>query len=301
MKAIVVSTINAPTEAIRLFDAMTDWHLIVVGDYKTPTYKLQRGTYFSQSDQESFDKPLSDALGWNVFQRINMGFLLAYEMGAEVMALVNDDNTPSDFWGEDLMLGKQTEANHYDTDLPVFDPIGATEYKHLWHRGFPLPLLSKRDYSRVSKKWMTPQVQADFWSGDPDVDAICRMEHAPRCDFNANSFPMTSNVLSPFDCQNTFMLREVIKDYFLYPGIGRMDDIWGGFYTQAKGHRVVYGKPSVFHDRGPRDLIKDMRDEYLGYELNLKLVRDIATTPERIYRYLPLGSIELFELYKRHF
>jgi len=35
-KVIVTTTINAPTEAIRRFDVMPDWHLIVIGDLKTP-------------------------------------------------------------------------------------------------------------------------------------------------------------------------------------------------------------------------------------------------------------------------
>ena len=61
--------------------------------------------------------------------------------------------------------------------------------------------------------------------------------------------------------------------------------------------RPVYGKPSVYHDRGVRDLIKDMKDEYLGYEHNLEIV----TNPERIHRYLPSGSSRLFELYQGHF
>lgn len=301
IKAIVVSTINAPTEAIRLFDALPDWYLIVVGDLKTPAYKLQKGTYFSPSEQEKYDKSLSDILEWNGFQRVNMGFLLAHEMGAEVIATVNDDNTPYDFWGKDLMLGKQVQTNYYETTLPVFDPIGATEYKHLWHRGFPLQLISKRDYSQVSKKWITPQIQADFWNGDPDVDAICRLEHAPRCSFKSYSFPIASSKPSPFNCQNTFMLREVLKDYFFYPKIGRQDDIWASYYAQAKGHCAVYGKPSVYHDRGLRDLIKDMQNEYLGYESNLKITQDLAIDSKRIERYVSSKATQAFQLYQRHF
>ncbi|MCP4385264.1 MAG: hypothetical protein GY798_28285, partial [Hyphomicrobiales bacterium] len=38
---IVTTTINPPTEAIRLFDLMRDWTLIVVGDHQTPSdYRL---------------------------------------------------------------------------------------------------------------------------------------------------------------------------------------------------------------------------------------------------------------------
>jgi hypothetical protein len=80
-----------------------------------------------------------------------------------------------------------------------------------------------------------------------------------------------------------------------------MDDIWASYYMQAKGHKVVYGKPSVYQNRNVHDLVKDMKQEYLGYENNLNLVQDLAVDPERIKNYLPARSIRAFELYRRHF
>jgi len=69
-KVIVTTTINPPTEAIRRFQSMKDWDLVVIGDKKTPPdYKLERGTYVTPEMQEKYDKPLSDAIGWNCIQR----------------------------------------------------------------------------------------------------------------------------------------------------------------------------------------------------------------------------------------
>ena len=236
MKVIVTTTIYPPTKAIKLFDEMKDWRLVVVGDRKTPQdYRLDRGTYVSPRDQERYDKVLSDAIGWDCIQRRNFGLLWAYDLGAEVVALVDDDNIPYDAWGQDLMVGRQVEVNYYETPLPAFDPVGATNMSHLWHRGFPLQLLSKRTSSHPSKKVVNPYIQADFWNGDPDIDAFCRMEHAPECNFEPNCFPMASNKMAPFDSQNTFLLRTCSKHYFLYPHVGRMDDIWASYYVQAKG------------------------------------------------------------------
>lgn len=302
MKVIVSTTINPPTKAIRLFDEMKDWHLIVVGDKKTSNdYRLNRGTYVPPKDQEGYDKALSDAIGWNCIQRRNFGLLLAYDMGADIVALVDDDNIPCEEWGHDLMVGREVEVSYYDTELPAFDPVGATNVGQLWHRGFPLQLLSKRAYNRRSKKVIHAHIQADFWNGDPDIDAICRMEHAPECSFEPSYFPLASNKTSPFNSQNTFLLRDVLKDYFLYPHIGRMDDIWASYYVQAKGMRPVYGKPSVYQVRNQHDLVRDMRDEYMGYELNLKLIQDLSGDPERIHWYLPSESARAFHLYRRHF
>ncbi len=301
-KVIVTTTINAPTIAIEKFDAMLGWELVVIGDLKTPKdYKLKRGKYWSPEMQEKYDKQLSDAIGWNCIQRRNFGLVIAHDMQADVVAVIDDDNIPLADWGKNIMVGRDVEVNYYETSLPAFDPIGATNYPQLWHRGFPLQLLSKRDYSSKSKRIVRCDVQADFWNGDPDIDAICRMEHAPECSFDDKYFPLAANKIAPFNSQNTFISGAVLKDYFLFPHIGRMDDIWAAFYVQAKGFNVVFGKASVYQDRNAHDLVRDMRQEYLGYENNLTLVESLRSDPQNILAFLPGKSIWAFDLYRRHF
>lgn len=301
-QVIVSTTINSPTEAIRRFDSLPDWHLVVIGDKKTPGgYVLDRGTYIGPDDQERIDKELSDAIGWNSIQRRNFGFIVAKQMAADVVACVDDDNLPYPEWGKDLLVGRATQVNMYETDLPVFDPIGATNYPHLWHRGYPLQLLATRDYSRRRLATIVPQVQADFWNGDPDVDAICRMEHAPNCRFDESLFPLASQTMAPFDSQNTFVAGELLADYFLFPHVGRMDDIWASYYVQARGAVLVFGKPSVTQERNVHDLTEDMRKEYLGYEHNLALVSAVKDDPEALLAFLPERARDAFVLYRRHF
>lgn len=301
-KVIVTTTINPPTEAITRFDRLEDWELVVIGDLKTPKdYTLERGIYVTPAQQESYDKPLSDAIGWNCIQRRNFGLLWAYDMGADLVALIDDDNIPYENWGKDLLIGQKVEVNFYETELPAFDPVGATNEKKLWHRGYPLQLISQRDYSQKYKKVVDVDVQADFWNGDPDIDAICRMEHAPECKFDESYFPIASNRMSPFNSQNSFIKSSLLKDYFLFPHIGRMDDIWAAYYVQAKGYQVIFNKPSVYQDRNEHDLVKDMRQEYIGYENNLKLVNDLMSAPESILNYLPEKSVHAFNLYRSHF
>ena len=99
-RVIVTTTINPPTEAIRRFDAMRDWDLVAVGDLKTPAdYRLERGVYMSPAEQEKYDKELSDAIGWNCIQRRNFGLLLAHEMRADLVAVIDDDNIPLEWMG----------------------------------------------------------------------------------------------------------------------------------------------------------------------------------------------------------
>jgi hypothetical protein len=301
-KVIVTTTINPPTEAIEAFQAMPDWELVVIGDKKTPRdYSLSRGVYVTPEETEKYDPALSDAVGWNCIQRRIFGLLWAYDMKADIVAVVDDDNIPLKGWGENLLVGTETEVNYYETDLPAFDPVGATNHPQLWHRGYPLQLLPRRRYDRKSRRKIRADVQADFWNGDPDIDAVCRMEHAPECDFDPDRFPMAANKMGPFNSQNTFLRGALLKDYFLFPHVGRMDDIWAAYYIQARGAKVVYNKASVYQKRNVHDLVRDMRQEYVGYENNLQIVEGLAKEPESILNYLPGRSVWAFELYRRHF
>jgi len=299
---IVTTTINPPTKAIKLFDALPGWHLVVIGDQKTPPdYHLGNGTYLGPAEQEKIDKTLSDLIGWNCIQRRNFGLLVAREMGAEIVAVVDDDNIPYDWWGSDLLIGRPIEARVFSTSLPAFDPVGATNYPHLWHRGYPLQLLPKRDYSTSTRKVIQAEVQADFWNGDPDVDAICRMQFAPNCMFDPAIFPISADAISPFNSQNTFLAGRVLKDYFLFPYIGRMDDIWASYYVQAKGATVVFAAPSVVQERNEHDLVADMKREYLGYENNLALLEAMRDDPDALFAYLPKQAVAAFLRYRAHF
>ena len=133
MRVIVTTTINPVTEAIERFDLLSDWHLVVIGDKKTPApYELSGGTYVSAEEQELYDKQLSDAIGWNCIQRRNFGLLWARDMGADIVAVVDDDNIPFDDWGNDLMVERDVEVDYYETELPAFDPIGATNESGIW-------------------------------------------------------------------------------------------------------------------------------------------------------------------------
>ena len=301
-KYIVCTSINKPTLAVKKFDQMKDWNLVIVGDKKTPkNYKLKNGVYLSPKNQEKIDKKLSDLIGWNCIQRRNFGILYAWKNGADIVAVVDDDNIPLKNWGQKLLLNNKVRTNFYNTKASAFDPISATNHKNLWHRGFPIQILDKRKNIKKQKKIIKPDIQADFWNGDPDIDAICRMEHHPNCKFKDKYFPLASNKVSPFNSQNTFISKKVLPHYFLFPHIGRMDDIWASFYVISKGFKVVYGKASVFQKRNQHDLTKDMLKEFIGYENNLKLIKDLKKNINNIYDYIPKRSRLAFLRYQTHF
>jgi hypothetical protein len=140
-------------------------------------------------------------------------------------------------------------------------------------------------------------VQADFWDGDPDIDALCRLSKKPIVKFNEFN-PFCSNQVSPFNSQNTFLSRKVIPYYSVLPHIGRMDDIWGSYILQNYfPNSVIYCKPSVYQDRNVQDLITNLEKEIIGYRKTFDLLNDL----ENYQNYLPSESNKFWETYKKQF
>lgn len=304
-KYIVTTTINYPTKAIFKYISFIDWNVIIVGDLKTPHDEyidLQKTNanvfYLTPEYQEQNYKQLSDSIGWNKIPRRNIGYIEALKRGAQIIASVDDDNIPLDNWGKTIYIGTPTDVYYYETDEIAFDPICVTNYPNLWHRGFPIQeLYLRKSKYKITRKNIIPDIQADFWNGDPDIDAMCRFEHKPNCFFDDKYFPFSANTYSPFNSQNTFFSREALKKYLVFPGIGRMDDIWSSYYMQSIGFKIIYNKATVFQDRNVQDLTKNLTNEFVGYEKTKQMLIDMAIDRNSYSKYLPDESLKVIKIY----
>lgn len=283
VNAIVTTTINFPTEATYKFAAITrkgKWHLIIVGDQKTPSAAYEKlvhsektlhnnsnVTYLPPSKQIELYTDLSNVIGWNTIQRRNIGLLHAWKLGAEVIATVDDDNIPYDNWGDNVLVGQHAPVHIYKNRItPYFDPFSVTNHKDLWHRGYPIERLeTKNSIDLLGVKLRKVLIQADFWDGDPDIDAICRLTKKPLVKFDEfDTFGCIDP--APFNSQNTFIHRCVFPQYSVWPGIGRMDDIWASYYVgRTFRDNIVYSKASVYQERNPQDLVRNLENECIGY------------------------------------
>jgi hypothetical protein len=168
----------------------------------------------------------------------------------------------------------------------------------LWHRGYPIEFLQvKNNIEYKGKVKIKPLVQAEFWDGDPDIDAICRISKKPIVKFNKFE-PFTTSQLTPFNSQNTFLDVSVLKNYSVLPFIGRMDDIWGAYILQYFfPNSVLFTKSSVYQERNPQDLVKNLEGEILGYKKTSDLLKNLhnyeSLLPEKTLRY--------FNIYKSYF
>ena len=296
---IATTTINKPTQALKNFAKNNKCKLIVALDKKSKPFKLKNSVVLSTQYQEKKWKKLSDLIGWNCIQRRNFAILEAYERGAKVIALIDDDNIPYKNWFDEILINQKIKCSEVKTNKIFFDPIGYTNYPNLWHRGYPLELINGRKYKKIKKTFVTPDIQANFWDGDPDIDAVCRMIFKPECKFKKKYFPFFSKKISPFNSQNTLISRKVVKDYFLFPHIGRMDDIWASFYVQSLGYKVVYSKPTVYQKRNVHNLINDFKQESIGYKNSLNLLKSLKKNSDLIKKFLPKESFEAFREWKK--
>ncbi len=296
---IATTTINKPTKALKLFAKNKNCKLIVALDKKSKKFDLKNTITLSTKYQEKKWPKLSKLIGWNCIQRRNFAILEAFERGAEIIGLIDDDNIPYSNWFKNIYIDKKIKCKEIKTNKKIFDPVGYTNHSNLWHRGLPLELVNNRKYKVYKKKLIKPDIQANFWNGDPDIDAVCRMIFKPECSFKKKLFPFFSKKISPFNSQNTLISRKVTKDYFLFPHIGRMDDIWASFYVTSKKFNVLYNEPTVYQQRNVHNLINDFKEEYIGYTNSLKLVESLYKNSDNIYNFLPKKSALAFDEWKK--
>ena len=274
-KFIVITTIQEPTKATKLFSEVPGWELVVVGDTKTPheMYEELNCTYLRPEHQEEISKELSDSIGWRCIQRRNMGYAYAYINGADVLATVDDDNIPYDDWGQEIFVGEEIEVDLWESDNGYFDPLSVTNRPDLWHRGYPMQHIpSKNNVHYMGKSKRKVMIQADLWDGDPDIDAMCRLTKMPCVKYDIDG-PYASNQVGPFNSQNTFLHRDVLPYYMVLPHAGRMDDIWASYMVQKQfPNSVVYNRATVYQDRNEQDLVTNLEKEVIGYRNTLDFI-----------------------------
>jgi hypothetical protein len=294
--SIVTTTINVPvllTEYARNARAFghRDLDFITIGDRKSApgTAEFCRtinqyypSTYLDIDAQRRYlDRfpALWEHLRFDSIQRRNIGILLAYENGADVVITVDDDNfvMNHDFVGIHSVVGTAPELMTYASTSGWFNVCSMLESDagvQFYHRGYP----QKQRWAEAgtflssSRSRHTVAVNAGFWLDNPDIDALTRMERQPvvrglRQPWMGN-FALQPRTWSPFNSQNTALMRDAIPAYFLSPYNGRYDDIWGSYVLtricQHFGHVISFGEPLVRQERNPHDLWKDLDVERNG-------------------------------------
>jgi Reversibly glycosylated polypeptide len=210
---------------------------------------------------------------WDTDHRRNVGYLMAYESGADIVISIDDDNLPIpglryNWLGahEHALTAGSMPAVSSDTGF--YNPCEDLGIKNgpVWPRGYPY---GKRGEA-VTTHELVPckiAINAGLWIGDPDVDAITRIALHPQSVLPTTGpgpAMLAADTWAPVNSQNTAVRRDVIPAYYFFRS-GRFGDIYQGYLAQAcakaMGHSVRFGTPAVRHERNDHDLLRDLQLE----------------------------------------
>ena len=322
---IVVTTIFEPAwlpgylDNLRAHGHDADTTLRIICDRKTPASvhaaaaEAHRAGFHvdcpTLEEQEAYLRRLGLPDGfvpWNTDNRRNIGFLRAWESGADVLISIDDDNycrAESDFVGAHGIVGATTAVQpgvrlaSGSAWFNICSLLDTGKASSVFPRGYPY---AARKEVRAPAPGPLPAaaagrtiaINAGLWLDDPDVDALTRLTLAPRA-VAADLAPVVLDAAtwSPVNSQNTALLRAAIPAYYYvrmgYPlqgmRIDRFGDILSGYFVQkcAKhlGHAVRIGSPVADHRRTPHNLMKDLYHELAGVVLIEDLVPWLQSVP----------------------
>lgn len=281
MNFIVATSIFPPTEALRAFARLPEWHLVVVGDMKTPPdWALDGVTYLSPEAQEALGFETTRLLPWNHYSRKMIGYLFAMSRGARLIADTDDDNAPKEGW----------KRPDFESEFDVLEGGGFVNVyryfsdSYVWPRGFPLHLLRAKEAATVSGRRL---IDVGVWQfladGDADVDAIYRLVFDRPVTFASRpALALGRGVVCPFNSQNTFFTKDVFPLLYLPSYVTfRFTDILRGLVAQPvlweSGLHLAFGPATVRQQRNPHDYLADFSDEIPMY-LQAEAAFDAAAT-----------------------
>jgi len=295
--ALITTTINVP-EVLRLYRALDpDVRFFVAADTKTPRaaqdfcVDLGGCTYLSPEYQRSRDYACSEPIGWNCIQRRNIALLEALRWDADVIISLDDDNLSVDtaYFHNFRKLFDYRSAGM--APLPGVPPWHGLEARALgwfdpgeWmfprdgidpvvQRGIPQHLMRSAEIVHIVDARIG--VAQGLILGDPDTSAVDRLSRNPMVHqiselYHAGVVVDPRHTKTVMNSQNTAFIRELAPAFFMMPGVGRYDDIFGSLIAQRvmrdRGYVTHFGKPYCWQSRNEHNLVNDLKAEILGME-----------------------------------
>lgn len=284
---IVVTSINPPTTAVKALAELCKqgWSAVVVGDTKTPADWHQENIHYLSVDaQKKMFGAYADLLPYRHYCRKNLGYLYALSQGADYILETDDDNIPYESFGKGIsraVTGRQTTQQGWINVYKLFTQA------NIWPRGLPLDEINRKVITEPLTVPVECSIQQYLADTDPDVDAIYRLTCTDEVDFDpkAASVVLNKGGWVPFNSQNTLFFRDAFPLLYLPCHVSfRMTDIWRSFVAQAAlwvhGGQIAFHPSTVKQIRNPHDLMRDFRDEVVGYLENKRIGKVLEETIE---------------------
>lgn len=262
---------------------------VITGDKKSPieAYEFCKNLqkkyainidYMGVEEQDKYMEKypkFKNYLPWNCLQRRDVAILKAYDNGADIIILIDDDNflACEDYVGKTLHLGNMKNFDTVETSngwYNICEHLEDANGRLFYPRGYAWDKRIKDGSYLWKNENIRSVVNAGFWLGDPDIDAVQRLA-SPIDVISYNreqNFALGREIFCPFNSQNTAIHRDVVPAYFLCPDIGRFDDIWASYFLEKicwhlKDY-ITFGQPLVKQIRNEHDLYVDVRAEEFG-------------------------------------
>ncbi|MDB5110292.1 MAG: hypothetical protein JWR67_1406 [Mucilaginibacter sp.] len=271
-KAIVITSIFQPTQAVKAFAAMSGCQLIVIGDKKTPdNWAHDNVAYFSVDRQEQVGGYLHQVLPYNHYSRKMLGYIYAIKQGVEFIIDTDDDNIPKDDWSFPELNGTFSTITRGKGFINVYELFTDMD---IWPRGLPLDLIKHK--FNLKNEITMEECKIGIWQGladeDPDVDAIYRLTNDTPCYFNKREpVVLDKGTISPFNTQNTIIRKELFALMYLPTYVTfRFTDILRGLIAQPimwlYDYQLGFTDATVVQKRNPHDYFKDFVSEIPMYK-----------------------------------
>lgn len=266
-KWIVVTTINYPSAALKKLAALKDWHLVVVGDKKTPKdWQLENCDFLSIERQQTLDYEIIKLLPENHYCRKNIGYLYAISQGAQIIYETDDDNELIDGIITLSDDDEQVEVKAKDTNsVNIFAYFGQPT---VWPRGFPLDhIIDSRNYEVKNVSKQRCGVIQGLINKDTDVDGIFRLTQYREVYFDKKPpCVLPIGTFCPFNSQNTIFFYESFWGLMIPSTTSfRVCDIWRSYIVQRLlwdlDLRLCFISPMAVQERNEHNLFKDFCDE----------------------------------------
>jgi hypothetical protein len=267
--------------------------VIVVPDRKTPPAAFETCSRLARQglnvvcptleEQEAFLRRAglpSGFIPYNLDNRRNVGFLMAWERGSDFLISIDDDNFCSD--DEDYFAahagalfgrGSYLMAGSDGHFLNICDLL-QTNVPSVYARGYPYFARHLDSAPRISTGAADVMINAGLWLEDPDVDAITWLGLQPKVTgFKNQSVVLDAGTWSPVNTQNTAVRRDILPAYYFirmgYPlqgsKVDRYGDIFSGYFALAcakhLGGSARFGTPVADHRRNSHNHLKDAAAE----------------------------------------
>ncbi|MDP3970738.1 MAG: STELLO glycosyltransferase family protein [bacterium] len=296
-KFIVITSINDRTKAVKAFEKIPDWHVVLVGDKKTPQIKSSKNlTFLSVQDQKKLGYEFVRYSPYNHYTRKNIGYIYAMRQGADIIYDTDDDNLPYKHW----KCPDFTSKRSIETKDKYYNVYNYFSKKLIWPRGYPLDLIQTKNKSKLKQHSKLTSIGA--WQGladtDPDVDAIYRLVFNDTTKFDRKkSIHLPKKCYCPFNSQNTFWQKKAFPLLYLPATVSfRFTDILRGYLAQhimwLHGMHLGFTEATVYQERNAHNLMKDFADEVEVYQntkpiiellQNIKLGKDLLKNLEIVY------------------